>query len=788
MIQSGNVILGPAALAGLVLKVTMLIGAGAALVAGLQRHSAATRHFVWFIALAGALALVVLAPIAPRLPVPVPLSLAPAAFPQPTPAAPAASGPASVAAARPDATPRGGPASPGSPVRGRPVAVALVAVWIAGCAAVIAWSLLGHFGLARLDRAATPIEPTVWEGLPGVPEPAGVGGRVRLGLSPSIGTPLTWGWPRSVILLPEEAERWPDERRRVALLHELAHVARRDYLAQAVATAACAVYWFHPLVWFAARKLRAESEHACDDRVLAWGMPATEYASTLLEVARGARALRRVGFVAAAMARRSHLEGRLLAVLDESRPRGGLPRRIGVGVAAATGLLLIPIAGLAPHVVAFAAPVMSAAAAASSSAARTSGASDRRGGEARDGSTFERDVPASPGEALVIEVETGATVVIRGSDRPTVHVLGRLRGRDWRDTRAVVERTSSGVRLSTQQESRSWSYSTSHHFEIDVPRRFDVRLRSAGGAVRIENVEGNFRGETGGGEIVLAHLQGQASLSTGGGNIEVSDSNLGGRVSTGGGTVQFSRVRGGLRGASGGGPVIYRDGEGATRDRGTGDVRVMGPAGDADEPGRSQAKGNDADTRGAGFLHMKSAGGEIDLDDASEGGDFSTGGGDVRIGRAGGPVSASTGGGTVRIGGVEGSVTAHTGGGDMEIGPVTGSVLATTGAGDVRVTLAGAGGRTRNVEISSGSGSVTVELPDRPDLRIEVETAYTRNFHRATTIESAWSLDREETTEWDSSRGSPRRYVRAHGTLGNGQGLLRIHTVNGNIQLVKAGR
>src|SRR5262249_44425554 len=128
-----------------------------------------------------------------------------------------------------------------------------------------------------------------------------------------------WGWRRPVVLFPREAEEWPVERLRVALEHELAHVARGDYLAQTLATIVCAVYWFHPLVWLAASRRRSEGERACDDHVLTRGTPADEYASRLIEVARRARAMRAWGQVAVGMARRSHLEGRLLAVLDDGR-------------------------------------------------------------------------------------------------------------------------------------------------------------------------------------------------------------------------------------------------------------------------------------------------------------------------------------------------------------------------------------------------------------------------------------------------------------------------------------
>src|SRR5207237_1333891 len=171
---------------------------------------------------------------------------------------------------------------------------------------------------------------------------AGVTRDVRLLSSSVVSTPLTWGSTSPVILLPEDAVDWSEDHRRVVLRHELAHVARRDSLAQLVAGFVCALYWFHPLVWIAERRLRAECERACDDTVVSLGTPAAEYAAHLLEVARSARAFGAPGFLSVAMARPSQLEGRLLAVLNESRQRISLSRGARRVTVVASGLLLIP--------------------------------------------------------------------------------------------------------------------------------------------------------------------------------------------------------------------------------------------------------------------------------------------------------------------------------------------------------------------------------------------------------------------------------------------------------------
>jgi hypothetical protein len=131
--------------------------------------------------------------------------------------------------------------------------------------------------------------------------------------------PVTWGWWRPIVLLPVEADEWSLARRRVVLLHELAHIKRRDCATQLVAHLACSFYWFNPLVWYAARRMCIERERACDDLVLNRGCKPSDYAGHLLEIAQN---FRRVPQVAAiAMARSSNLEGRITALMDSNRSR-----------------------------------------------------------------------------------------------------------------------------------------------------------------------------------------------------------------------------------------------------------------------------------------------------------------------------------------------------------------------------------------------------------------------------------------------------------------------------------
>src|SRR5690348_16174424 len=155
--------------------------------------------------------------------------------------------------------------------------------------------------------------------------------------------PMTYGIVHPVLLLPSSARSWPVWQRRHVLLHELAHVRRYDCLTQRFAQIACAVYWFNPLVWIAATRLRVERELACDDQVLLAGARASDYATHLLEVARTLRPPRATRLASVAMARPSQLSGRLLAVLDERRVRSRVSRRTATTLAVATLALVLPL-------------------------------------------------------------------------------------------------------------------------------------------------------------------------------------------------------------------------------------------------------------------------------------------------------------------------------------------------------------------------------------------------------------------------------------------------------------
>jgi TonB family protein len=157
--------------------------------------------------------------------------------------------------------------------------------------------------------------------------------------------PLTWGVWRPTIHLPSSARDWSQERRRIVLCHELAHIARGDWLLQICAEVSRAIYWFHPLAWQVAAALRHESERACDDVVLNSGIAAEDYAGELLGLARDFKSTPVTICPALAIARTTNLERRFAAMLNPSLNRRS-SRRSKVIMSIAALCFLLPLAAV----------------------------------------------------------------------------------------------------------------------------------------------------------------------------------------------------------------------------------------------------------------------------------------------------------------------------------------------------------------------------------------------------------------------------------------------------------
>jgi beta-lactamase regulating signal transducer with metallopeptidase domain len=169
---------------------------------------------------------------------------------------------------------------------------------------------------------------------------------VKLLIGDPAAMPITWGILRPRILLPADAPHWPPDRARSVLLHELGHVRRWDCATQLLALLACAIYWFNPLVWLTARRMRIERERACDDIVIGRGHSPADYAEYLVRLARDLHTRRMQSVVAVAMARKSGLADRVRAILNANIDRRDLNRRVVAISLAVVLAVLLPLSAL----------------------------------------------------------------------------------------------------------------------------------------------------------------------------------------------------------------------------------------------------------------------------------------------------------------------------------------------------------------------------------------------------------------------------------------------------------
>lgn len=363
------------------IKGSVVLAVAALLGLTLHAGSAARRHLLWTVALGTLAVLPLLVAALPRWRVIVPAyawvptvaseandnPLRPAAglppssgatsdrsqpvdsAPQPAAASPGATHPSTLTTESHRVLQQGGAAGPTAARQRSTWRAVAVAVWLVGALAVLGVFVLGHVALRLAARDARPLRDRDWQD-------AALEAADRLHLvtpfallqSAACGMPVAFGLLRPRVLLPAGALDWPAARRRSVLLHELAHVQRHDCLTQALAQLVCALYWFHPAVWWAAGRMRAERERACDDRVLAAATSASAYADHLLEVVRSQRDPQRAALGAVAFARASQFEGRLLAVLDPRRDRRAVGTRQAVPTALLAALTLGALAVLQP--------------------------------------------------------------------------------------------------------------------------------------------------------------------------------------------------------------------------------------------------------------------------------------------------------------------------------------------------------------------------------------------------------------------------------------------------------
>jgi len=196
----------------------------------------------------------------------------------------------------------------------------LLALWLAGLIASLSGLGRDYRSIRGWLADACCVTSGLWADIAAELERSGQIRRpIRILVSPRIPVPVTWGFIRPTVAIPLAAQTWPADRIRIALLHEVAHARRGDQITQLFARIIAAFYWFHPMVWYAFRRLRLEQEKACDDFVLNTGQRSSSYGRHLMEIAMNARHLNSAASLPVVQS--SSLAARIRALVDEQSDR-----------------------------------------------------------------------------------------------------------------------------------------------------------------------------------------------------------------------------------------------------------------------------------------------------------------------------------------------------------------------------------------------------------------------------------------------------------------------------------
>jgi beta-lactamase regulating signal transducer with metallopeptidase domain len=483
------------------------------------RASASVRHAIWFIGLLTALGVGALAAAGPIIDIESSLAKLPAGVKPPVDSRESFGGTASPVQTIANEPPRAIAQSTAARI---PTDALVIALWAMGAALILGRALFARGVVARLIPRSRSLDANLR---------FDVESAIDVRISSDVDTPFTVGVLKPVILLPLGAEDWTRDRLRIVLVHEAAHVARLDYVAQLVATVACAMYWFNPITWLAASRLRAEAEHAADDRVLAAGVDGVTYASHLLELAQPGRSLSTA--IAVGMARgTTRLEQRFTAMLDSQRSRGIVPLRVQAVIGTAAMLFAVPFTSTRLIPAEITAPPITPSESAPHAVVAPPVATPRKPAEPKPqpsqhaDTIVERAVAAPPASATawqerdeirrtftlperarveVVSMNGSVDIVAVDGDTASVEIERTARSRDELDCNTIVSRQQFGMLLiRSEAVCENRVIQVRHRVRLTLPRNVNLTVIGTSGPLNIGKIDGTMSISGNSGDITLA--------------------------------------------------------------------------------------------------------------------------------------------------------------------------------------------------------------------------------------------------------------------------------------------
>lgn len=227
------------------------------------------------------------------------------------------------------------------------VAFFLFSAWLVVAAALLARFVVQIMKVGRITKRAVRVRGGKLGGdIDYLIASLAIHRRVRVMLSAEVHMPFAWGIFHPVIILPIDAVEWPENRIQSVLTHELAHIARWDYLIHVIIEIVRALYWPNAAVWYAARNSVMERERACDDYALRSGTAYVDYAAHLLHIAR-MQLEKNVPIAAVTMAGEPGLKERISHVMNQNMNRSPLRRGAFLMTTALVALIALPIGSMA---------------------------------------------------------------------------------------------------------------------------------------------------------------------------------------------------------------------------------------------------------------------------------------------------------------------------------------------------------------------------------------------------------------------------------------------------------
>ena len=223
----------------------------------------------------------------------------------------------------------------------------VVQLWLVGLGLGVGTFVLVYAGQAWQVSKLSPVSDPCWQqSVEKAAKQLGLRRKVSTVVADRTHVPAAFGVIGIKLIVPANWRSWPVDQRDCILLHELAHVHRRDMATQVLARLAVLVQWFNPLAWYAARRIRIERELASDDCVLLTGFPPSSYAQHLLLTVKQYRPQPMP--MGVAMAHSARLDDRVKSILDPQKNRNAVGHRAYILTAAFTVVACIALGAITP--------------------------------------------------------------------------------------------------------------------------------------------------------------------------------------------------------------------------------------------------------------------------------------------------------------------------------------------------------------------------------------------------------------------------------------------------------